>query len=75
MMLKIVSYVVVRDGRVDPNDNEWMLLVGRAKLIYKALMLGLVPIAQERWRALANDNGWPIAGSPTSPEREPKSDL
>jgi hypothetical protein len=75
MMLKIVSYVVVRDGMVDPNDNEWMLLVGRAKLMYRALMLGLVPIARERWRALANDNGWPIAASPTSSERESKSDL
>jgi hypothetical protein len=51
MLLKIVSYVLERDGRVDPNDNEWMLLVGRAKLMFKALMSGLVPIARERWRA------------------------
>jgi hypothetical protein len=53
MLLKIVSYVLERDGRVDPNDNEWMLLVGRAKRMFEALALGLVPIARERWRALA----------------------
>jgi hypothetical protein len=73
MLLKIVSYVLERDGRVDPNDNEWMLLVGRAKLMFKALASGLVPIARERWRALANDYGWPIASSPTSSEPESKS--
>jgi Protein of unknown function (DUF3102) len=44
MLWKIASYVLERDGRVDPNDNEWMLLVGQAKLMFKTLAsLGFVP--------------------------------
>ena len=45
IMWEIVSYVLKRDGRVDPNDNEWMLLVGRAKALVEAVAsaAGLLP--------------------------------
>jgi hypothetical protein len=35
MLWDIALYVVERDGRVDPNDDEWMLLVGRAKAMLR----------------------------------------
>ena len=36
-MWEIVPYVLKRDGRVDPNDKDWMLLVGRAKALIQAV--------------------------------------
>ena len=37
IMWEVASYVLERDGRLDPNDNKWMLLVGRARSTFKAL--------------------------------------
>jgi hypothetical protein len=44
-MWEIVSYMLKRDGKVDPNDNEWMLSVGRAKALVEAVAsaAGLLP--------------------------------
>jgi hypothetical protein len=50
VMMEIAIYVVERDGRVDPNDYNWRLLVLRAKamLEYKALASGLLPVTREQ---------------------------
>jgi Protein of unknown function (DUF3102) len=56
MLWKIVFYVLKRDGRIDPNDNEWMLLVGRAKLMFKALASGLVPAPPSYLSFMLPDN-------------------
>ena len=48
MLLDIAIYVVERDGRVDPNDDNWMLLVLRAKamFVFEAEAAGLLPVAR-----------------------------
>ena len=48
MLMDIAIYVVERDGRVDPNDYNWRLLVLQAKamLEFKALTSGLLPVAR-----------------------------
>jgi hypothetical protein len=45
MMWEITLYVLQRNGGVDPNNDEWRLLVGRAKALFEALATaaGLVP--------------------------------
>jgi len=50
MLMNIAIYVVERDGRVDPNDYNWRLLVLQAKamLEFKALTSGLLPVAREQ---------------------------
>jgi hypothetical protein len=50
MLMDIAIYVVERDGRVDPNDYNWRLLVLRAKatLEFKVLASGLLPVAREQ---------------------------
>jgi hypothetical protein len=42
---EIAFYVLQRDGRVDPNNDEWRLLVGRAQASFEALATaaGLAP--------------------------------
>jgi hypothetical protein len=46
----ITIYVVERDGRVDPKDYNWMLLVLRAKAMFEfeASAGGLLPIARKQ---------------------------
>jgi hypothetical protein len=50
MLMDIAIYVVERDGRVNPNDSKWRLLVlrARAMLEFKASVTGLLPVAQEQ---------------------------
>jgi hypothetical protein len=50
MLLDIGIYVIARDGSVDPNDDEWRLLVLRAKamFVFLASEAGLLPIDRER---------------------------
>jgi hypothetical protein len=45
LLMDIAIYVVERDGRVDPNDYNWRLLVLRAKATFefKASVTGLLP--------------------------------
>jgi hypothetical protein len=45
MLWEIAFYVLQRDGRIDPNNDEWRLLVGRAKASLEAVATaaGLVP--------------------------------
>jgi hypothetical protein len=37
MLWEIAFYVLKRDGRVDPDNDEWRLLVGRAKASFEAV--------------------------------------
>jgi hypothetical protein len=58
IMLDIAIYVVERDGVVDPKDDNWMLLVLRAKamFVFEASAAGLLPsLGSDERRALAND--------------------
>jgi hypothetical protein len=50
MLMEIAIYVVQRDGRVDPNDYDWRLLVLRAKatLEFEASAGKLFPVAREQ---------------------------
>jgi hypothetical protein len=50
MLWEIAFYVLERDGSVDPNDHQWMLLIGRAKALFKAVATaaGVLPVARER---------------------------
>jgi hypothetical protein len=50
ILMDIAIYVVERDGRVEPNDYNWRLLVlrARAMLEFKALAGGLLPVAREQ---------------------------
>ena len=50
ILLDIAIYVVERDGMVDPKDDNWMLLVLRAKamFVFEASAAGLLPVARER---------------------------
>jgi hypothetical protein len=50
MLMDIAIYVIERDGRVDPNDYSWRLLVLRAKatLEFKASASKLFPVAREQ---------------------------
>jgi hypothetical protein len=45
MLWEIAFYVLRRDGRIDPNNDEWRLLVGRAEASLEAVATaaGLVP--------------------------------
>ena len=48
-VLEIAIYAVERDGRVDPNDYHWRLLVLRAKAMFafEASAAGRLPLARE----------------------------
>jgi hypothetical protein len=50
ILMDIAIYVVEREGRVDPNDFNWRLLVLRAKamLEFKAAATWLLPVAREQ---------------------------
>jgi hypothetical protein len=50
MLLEIAIYAVERDGRVDPNDYHWRLLVLRAKAMFQfeASAAGGLPLAREQ---------------------------
>jgi Protein of unknown function (DUF3102) len=50
MLLEIAIYAVGRDGRVDPNDYHWRLLVLRAKAMFafEASAAGRLPLAREQ---------------------------
>jgi ParB family chromosome partitioning protein len=50
MLMDIAIYAVEREGRVDPNDSKWRLLVlqARAMLEFKASATGLLPVAREQ---------------------------
>jgi hypothetical protein len=37
MMWEIAVYALVRNGKVDPNEDQWMLLIGRAKASFEVL--------------------------------------
>jgi hypothetical protein len=37
MLWEIAFYVLQKDGRLDPNNDEWRLLVGRARASFKAV--------------------------------------
>ena len=49
ILMDIAIYVVERDGRVEPNDYNWRLLVLRAKVMLesKALATGFSPTSSE----------------------------
>ena len=58
ILLDIAIYVVERDGVVDPKDDNWMLLVLRAKamFVFEASAAGLLPsLGSDERRARAND--------------------
>jgi hypothetical protein len=50
MLMDIAIYVVERDGRVDPNDSKWRLLVLRARAMFefRASATGVLPVAREQ---------------------------